>query len=71
MKDVDLTDTQFSYSAIMRKLRKCDDDVVNYFLATYKFIFDTLTKHHVKNIVETALSITLNKLIKKYKVRIK
>jgi hypothetical protein len=56
-EEIDLTDiNDFSYSAIMRKLRKdCDEETVKEFLMLYKVCFDLLINNNVEKAGDIAL----------------
>lgn len=69
---IDLTDIDdFSYSAIMRKLRqKCDNQVVRDFLHIYKKQFDKLIKNNSKNPEKVALEKAVINFNKIHKIKI-
>lgn len=71
-KIIDLTDIdEFSYSAIMRKIRlKCDPEQVRQFLALFKNQFDRAVKGKLHKPERVALQTTMIKFNKMHKVKI-
>ncbi len=70
-KELDLTDVEeFSYSAIMRKLReKADKEQVRLFLTLYKKQFDNAVKDKLQKPEKVALQNAVVKFSKKFKVK--
>lgn len=70
-KIIDLTKIEdFSYSAIMRQLRKqCNDATVQYFMKLFKKNFDTAYCENVKDPAKHALHRAVHIFHKKYKVK--
>jgi hypothetical protein len=70
-KELDLTDVEeFSYSAIMRKLReKADKEQVRLFLTLYKKHFDNAVKDKLQKPEKVALQNAVVKFSKKFKIK--